>query len=69
MKKFALVITCLIAGGFVGFHVGNWWLYRTVESPELETAIYPVTGMIVGCIIGLLVGIYFALPPPPDDFE
>ncbi|MDP9068012.1 MAG: hypothetical protein M3N53_06665 [Actinomycetota bacterium] len=54
--KVIFVLTCVIGGGFSGYQAGLWWLHRTVESPELESAVYPGIGTMVGS--GLVVGFF-----------
>ena len=56
MRRLGATILGLVLGGFAGYVVGNWWLERTVENPELESAVYPMLGMIVGALLGTIVG-------------
>ena len=58
--KVVFVLFCVIIGGVAGYQVGIWWLNRTVESPELETAVYPGIGTIAGVMLGLVVGVSLA---------
>jgi hypothetical protein len=56
--KSIVVLACLVAGGFSGYQIGLWWLDRTVESAELETAVYPGIGTIAGSLFGLALGLF-----------
>lgn len=58
--KALFVLACVIIGGVVGYQIGVWWLNRTVESPELETAVYPGIGTVAGCLFGLIVAVSLA---------
>ncbi len=55
-----LVIAGLLFGAAVGWQLGEWWLDRTIKSPELETAIYPAIGAIGGALVGVALGGWIA---------
>lgn len=69
MKLLIIVIACMIIGGAVGHEIGMWWLDRTVESPELESAVYPGIGTLGGSIVGLISGASIAWLSRGQDRE
>lgn len=61
MKAVLVVLASVVGGTVAGYRFGLWWLHQTVESPELETAIYPVAGAIVGGVVGLAAGLFLTV--------
>lgn len=53
--KLGVILLTLVVGTLVGYRVGLWWLHRNVQSPELESAVYPVLGAIIGALVGVIV--------------
>lgn len=60
MKRILVALACVVAGALGGYQIGTWWLDRTVESPELETAVYPGIGTVAGSLFGLAIGLLVA---------
>ena len=54
MRALLFVLVAAAIGGAVGWAIGTAML---PPGAELETAIYPVSGAIVGALVALIVGI------------
>lgn len=67
--KVATILLTPILTAIVGYRIGLWWLHRTVAAPELESAVYPMLGALVGGVIGVILAavIAVAMWTRPED--
>ena len=56
----ALVVLLTAGGALAGGKLGDWYLHETVPAPELETAIYPGVGAVIGGAVALAAGLGIA---------
>lgn len=68
MKVAAILLTPIVSA-VIGHRVGLWWLHRTVPAPELESAVYPMLGALIGGVIGVILAavVAVAMWTPPGD--
>jgi hypothetical protein len=58
--KVAFVLITPVVMAIIGYRVGEWWLHRMIQAPELETAVYPGIGTLIGIVFGVILGALLA---------